>query len=115
VQRLPGELSAEAVLNGAYPFLPTPAALQPRDLEPRSEGFAAERLGRAPPPGVHPRILFSPEQLPELRRRWLETNVGRALHTNLRSRTQEGLRDPSRWSSQLYSALAAGDAPRLRP
>jgi len=111
VQRLPGELSADAILDGAHPFPPTPAALQPRDLRPRNEGFAPDRLGRVPPPGVHPRILFSPEQLPELRRRWLETNVGRALHANLRRRTNEGLRDASRWSSRLYSALAAGDAP----
>ncbi len=105
---LPGELSADAVLNGAYPFPATPAAFA-ADITPRLEGLSVERLGRVPPAGVHPRVLISPEQLPELRRRLNETNVGRALLATLRTRTDDALRNPKNWSASLYTALAAGD------
>ena len=105
---LPGELSADAVLNGGYPFPPTPASLV-TDLTPRLDGFAAERLGQVPAPGIHPRLLISPAQLPELRRRLKETNLGRTLFATLRTRTDNALRDPKSWTSSLYTALAAGD------
>ncbi len=106
---LPGELSADAVLGGAYPFPPTPASLV-SDLAPRLDHFASERLGKVPAPGIHPRLLISPEQLPELRRRLKETNIGRTLFATLRTRTDAALRDPKSWTSNLYNALATGDS-----
>ncbi|MEN9840544.1 MAG: hypothetical protein RL376_344, partial [Verrucomicrobiota bacterium] len=66
---LAGELTAEAILNGAYPFPPSPAGALAGDLTPRLDGLARARLGTTPAPGVHPRLLTSPAELPELRRR----------------------------------------------
>jgi hypothetical protein len=105
LRMLPGELSAEEMLNGAYPFPPSPEVPVTYD----ASGFAAERVSKVPAPGVHPRILLSPEDLPDLRRRLKETETGRALHATLKSRTDGALRDPKQWSSKLYDRLAAGD------
>ncbi len=102
---LPGELSAEDVLNGAYPFPASPEFPVTYD----TKGFAAERVSKVPAPGVHPRILLSPEDLPDLRRRLKETETGRALYATLRKRTDGALRDPKQWSSQLYEKLSSGD------
>ena len=99
------ELSAEDVLNGKYPFPPSPEVKFRNDLS----GFASGRVSKAPAPGVHPRILLSPEDLPDLRRRLKETETGRALYATLKSRTDAALRDPKEWSSTLYAKLAAGD------
>ena len=102
---LPAELSAEEVLNGDYPFPASPDVPVTYD----ATGFATERVSKVPAPGVHPRILISPEDLPDLRRRLVETKTGRALHATLKSRTDSALRDPKQWSSKLYDRLAAGD------
>jgi hypothetical protein len=103
---LPGELSADEVLDGGYPFPPSP----PVETAVNLEGLDAVRLGTVPPPGVHPRILISPDQLPDLRRRLKETNVGRALHATLQRRLGESLRAPGTPGRELYDKLAAGDA-----
>lgn len=103
---LPGELSAEQVLNGEYAFPPSPSV----DVAVNLEGLDKTRLGKAPPPGVHPRILISPDQLPDLRRRLKETNVGKALYQTLQQRLDKSLRDPKYWGSELYQKLAAADA-----
>ena len=102
---LPGELSAEQVLNGEYPYPPSPKVEVTEDWT----GFAKERLGQVPPPGVHPRILISPDQLPDLRRRLKETEVGRALYATMQTRIDGALHDPQNWGSQLYDKLAEGD------
>lgn len=102
---LPGELSAEEILDGAYPFPPSPRV----EVRDDPEGFAAGRLSKVPPPGVHPRILISPEDLPGLRKRLAETENGRLLHAMLKARVEDSLRDPEKWSSRLYQKLAAGD------
>ena len=102
---LSGELTAEEVLDGAYPFPASPHV----DVTSDTKGFAADRISKVPPPGVHPRILLSPEDLPDLRRRLKETETGRALYATLKSRTDGALRDSKEWSSQLYAKLAAGD------
>ena len=102
---LPGELSADEILNGAYPFPSSPVVRVVDD----AKGFSASRISKVPPPGVHPRVLMSPEDLPDLRRRLGETQTGKALHATLRSRTDAALRNPKQWSSTLYDRLAAGD------
>lgn len=104
---LPGELSADEVLNGGYPFPPSPPVQTGID----DHGLARDRLTKVPPPGVHPRILISPEDLPDLRRRLRETNVGIALYANLQKRLDETLRNPAKyWGGELYAKLAEGDS-----
>ena len=102
---LPGELSADEVLNGAYPYPPSPAVEAHED----ATGLARERLSKVPAPGVHPRILLSPEDLPDLRKRLKETETGRALYATMERRIEKALRDPANWSCDLYSKLATAD------
>jgi hypothetical protein len=104
---LPGELTADQVLNGEYPYPPSPKVEAHDDWT----GFAKDRLGAVPPPGVHPRILISPDDLPDLRRRLKETEVGKALYATLQKRLRDAIHNPADWSSQLYDKLAAGDLP----
>jgi hypothetical protein len=102
---LPGELSAEDVLNGVYPWPPSP----PVNTSCDTNGFAFERLTTVPPPGVHPRILISAEELPDLRRRVADTEMGRLLLKNLRGRVHDAIKKPGEWGTRFYAALAAGD------
>jgi hypothetical protein len=104
-QHLPGELSADDVLNGVYPFPPSPTV----ESSELWDGFAKDRISKVPPPGVHPRILISPEDLPGLRQRLKETATGKALYANLERRLDATIRNPKEWGSDLYAKLAAGD------
>ena len=101
---LPGELSAEEILNGAFPFPPSPAVA----VSQRTEGFAPDRLGVVPAPGVHPRILISPDQLPELRTRIAETAIGRALRKQLDERTSIFTKAGT-WEKSFFDTLVAGE------
>ncbi len=102
---LPGELSAEQILNGESPF---PASPKPA-VTINNQGLARDRLTQVPPPGVHPRLLISPEDLPGLRKRLKETNVGRGLYATLQNRLDAALHDPKNWGGEFYEALASGD------
>ena len=102
---LPGELTAEEILNGAYPFPASPQFPVTED----TGGLALERLTKTPPPGVHPRILFGPDDLPDLRRRLAETQAGRTMLQTLRGRTSGTFSNPDHWERQLFEKLAAGD------
>jgi hypothetical protein len=102
---LPDELSAEQVLNGEYPFPPSPKA----EVSFNDIGLAHERLSKVPPAGVHPRVLISPEDLPDLRKRLKETDTGKALYATLQKRLDDTIRNPKEWGNQLYEKLAAGD------
>lgn len=103
---LPGELSADDILNGEYLYPPSPQAAAGEN----STGFAADRLGKVPPPGVHPRILISPDQLPDLRKRLKETETGRAIYEAMRKRIKDAIGNPDKWGAQMYDKLAGGDA-----
>ncbi len=104
-RKLSTESSADEVLDGKYPFPPSPEVKTGSDLA----GFAEDRISKVPAPGIHPRILLSPQDLPDLRRRLKDTETGRALYATLKFRTAGALRNPKEWSSQLYAKLAAGD------
>lgn len=101
---LPGEVSAEEILNGAYPFPPSPKV----DVPVLAEGFAAERLGTVPAPGIHPRILISPDQLPELRARLKTSALGRTLRAQLDERTAIFTKAGT-WEKAFHEALVAGE------
>ena len=50
--KLPGELTADQVLDGQYPFPPSPRV----EAHDDDTGLAKGRLTAPPPPGVHPRF-----------------------------------------------------------
>lgn len=70
------------------------------DFGPRQITFDAtgmRRLNPAPPPGVHPRVYFSPDDLPELRRKYHETESGRLAWNIILcwTETMKGRYDPN--------------------
>ncbi len=101
---LPDELSAEQILNGEYPFPPSPVSA----VTNNDDGLDLKRFGKTPAPGVHPRILISPDELPELRRRLKETECGKMALSVLKERINNALAKPG-WSSDLYQLLVKGD------
>lgn len=76
---------------------------------PDFSGLAMERFKPVPAPGVHPRLLFNPEEVPDLRRRVKETREGQTamevIRKHLRMLTDE------EWASTGYQDLIAGRKP----
>jgi len=101
---LPGELSAEDVLNGVYPYPHSPES----PVGERGEGFDASKLGKVPAPGIHPRILTSPDERAALESRLKNTDMGRTLYANLQDRLKASLHDSKNWTGDFYNALSAG-------
>ncbi|BAM04889.1 hypothetical protein [Phycisphaera mikurensis] len=95
----------EAVLNRDLGYPVSPAVEVAYD----QTGLARDRLGPVPAPGVHPRILFGPDDLPDLRRRSEETAVGRRLRGLMTRRLDAGFRAPGSWTHRAVEALIAGD------
>ncbi len=63
----------------------------------------------APPPGVHPRVLFGPDELPAIRARLESTKPGRMIRDSIRKVTSDLLTGPNAKYAAQYAALAAGD------
>jgi hypothetical protein len=95
----------DRALNGTFNFPPSP----PAPWTPDERGFAKDRLFHVPPPGVHPRILFAPEDLPRIRHELASNEVGRATLAAIRAQLAKGIETKSTWEGQCYAALAAGD------
>ncbi|WOO40597.1 hypothetical protein [Rubellicoccus peritrichatus] len=103
---VPGELSAEAILNGEYPWPDSPE-VEINIVGPEA-GFDPNAFGTAPEPYVHPRILFSPEDLPEIRAGIENTDLGKKAYANLKRRNALAFKDGTAFSN-VYNALLKGD------
>lgn len=98
--------SADQILNGEFPGRKaSPTVLETFD----TNGFAAERLYNVPAPGVHPRVLFAPEDLPRIRQQLRDTEAGRALMDALRKKVADGLEKPGSPVNDCYRKLTHGD------
>ena len=106
---LPAE-KLERALNGTFGFPPSPKV----DATPDDRGFARDRLFGVPAPGVHPRILFSADDLPRIRARFAADAAGIGMLAALRSQLAKGIGTPGTWEEQTFSALAAGDLDAFR-
>jgi hypothetical protein len=95
----------DRALNGTFNFPPSP----PAPWTPDEKGFAKDRLFHVPPVGMHPRILFSEEDLPRIRQRLASNDAGKETLSALRAELAKGLDSKDTWESQCYTALAAGD------
>jgi hypothetical protein len=68
------------------------------------------RVAPPPPPYVHPRILFNPDDLPDLRQRLSATTTsGQLAMANIRTSAAKVTVPTATWRP-AYDALAAGDA-----
>ncbi|MFC1806338.1 hypothetical protein ACFL09_05090, partial [Planctomycetota bacterium] len=77
-----------------WPVEPKPGKL--------SDTFARERFKAPPKPGVHPRIYFGPEDLPAIRKRLEETQVGRLRMAGIRGRLLQASPRREDWESVPY-------------
>jgi hypothetical protein len=100
----------ERALDGTMNFPPSPAV----EWQPNGQGFAADRLFHVPEPGIHPRILFAPEDLPRIRKELTGTEEGRRILSVLRNQVAKGIEDPSTWEGRCYQALSKGNLPAFR-
>jgi hypothetical protein len=103
---LPGEQTASEVLDGKYPYPPSPAVESHDD----ARNFEASRITPLPPPGVHPRILCSPDDLPDIRKRLHETEAGKSLFSAAHALLVKSIGTPGTPGFDCYQALARGDA-----
>jgi hypothetical protein len=75
------------------------------------DGTTVRALSPAPPPGIHPRILFSPEDLPELRRLATTSPARMAAYDALRKIVSETLDSSTAPEGYLLTAIAKGETP----
>ncbi|MEM0966324.1 MAG: hypothetical protein AAGJ81_09280 [Verrucomicrobiota bacterium] len=102
--------SAEQILNGEFPGRePSPA----RQVTHKIEGFDYSRLYSVPSPGIHPRVLFGPEDLPRIRKQFLNNQYAAEMLEQLRARTERNLSGPDGWGSELFAAMASSDLDKV--
>jgi hypothetical protein len=82
---------------------------EPHVLEYDFSGIAADRIKQPPAPGVHPRVLFNAEELPEIRRRLANTKAGKKIHAAIRKHSADQLTGPNAKYAAPYVALIDGD------
>ncbi len=76
------------------------------------EGFAAEKFKPAPPPYVHPRIFFNPEDLPAIRERLKNTKAGQIYYQAITSQVENRMRNYP--DGKLPLAVVKDDNPKSR-
>jgi hypothetical protein len=109
-QPSPARYTVEEYLNGEMPGRkPSPEVKLTFD----ATGFAADRLYHVPAPGVHPRMLFAPEDLPRIREQLNSTIVGREQLAQMKKKSSV-LEAVGTWEADCYSALVKGDLNAFR-
>ena len=98
--------SAEQILNGELPGRKVSPAVEAKH---NREGFAVERLYSVPAPGVHPRVLFGPEDLPRIREQFKASADAAEILRQLRERVEKDLSGPDGWGQEVFDALAVGN------
>ncbi len=110
IAELPGEMPAEDILDGKYWWPDSPPADTSTVDNPH---FVPDAFGKVPPPGVHPRILLSPEDLPALRERIKNTISGRFFYHQITFNQEKSIRKEGTFCYEWLKALAAGDEQRV--
>ncbi len=103
----PAEIALFDGPETVYPGVPKSA----HDLT----GFDPTLLGsKVPPPGVHPRILFSPEDRAMLKTRIDASALGRKARRETADFLKQTLFNPASDEGKIFAQLAAGDTADLR-
>ena len=75
-----------------------------------TNGFNAGLLGsKVPPPGVYPRVLFSPEDLPAMAARVKQSILGQQSLIQMEELFKKSWWDPSTSDGQVFRKLSTGD------
>ena len=71
------------------------------DLKPndKAEGYAADRFSTPPKPGVHPRIYFNAEDIPNIRAKLYRSHVSKKMMELLRGRCLQIAPTPQPWDA----------------
>ena len=97
--------TAQEILDRTIKRKPSPTV----NVEYIEEGFKKNRIAKSPDIGIHPRVLFSPEEVPGIKERLLNTITGKMLLENLRDRTNKSIKKSGTWENLLLEKLAEGD------
>ena len=81
----------------------------PQVFEYDATGLAAGAIKPPPAPGVHPRVLFHPDDLPALRRKLAESKPGKLQMDGIRAVLDKDLTGPKARFAALYDAAVAGE------
>lgn len=103
----------DRALNGTFAWPATPKRFAV-DWKPDDTGFAKDRLFSVPPAGVHPRILFGPDDLPNIRTNLKSNEAGIGIEAGIRALLAKGIDQPSTWEGACFEALAASDLEGFR-
>ena len=106
LQRTP-EYTADQILNADLPGRPPSPPPLPVFFD--DKGFAKDRVFHLPAPGVHPRVLFGPQDLDGIRERLRSTASGRQMLAYTREQIAKGIDKPGTWENALYEDLLRGD------
>ena len=98
-------LSGDKVLNSEMGWKPSPKV----DISFDASGFAQNRLSNVPEPGIHPRILMSPEDIPDVRKRLESTQIGRCLLQTAKDQLNRTIYKEGSKYQRAYQALLDGD------
>lgn len=98
-------LSGDKVLNGEMGWKPSPQV----EFSVDYSGYAKERFSEVPAPGIHPRILMSPEDIPDVRDRLESTEVGKSMLKDVRFRLDDTIYNEGTKYQRAYQALVDGD------
>lgn len=110
-----GETAAETAARTGYTVAELQQYFPPLPVAYETAGLAEGRLKPPPPPGVHPRIAFNPEDLPARRQAVATPSIAQKVYRQVVdgvARTITGERARLRG---LYDRLAAGDTAGLEP
>lgn len=108
-----GETLAETAVRTGYTEAELRKYFPSVKVEFDFAGFARDRFKAPPAPGIHPRVFFNPEDVPELRRRFKETAVGRQSFAHLVKSIAPGgsaAKRTARLALEAYRCLIEDDA-----
>jgi len=109
IYRIPAQESAylpgDSVLNKEMNWPPSPQVT----FSYNDEGYAGRAFSKVPAPGIHPRILMSPEDIPAVRRRLESMEVGHRMIEVVLDRLENTIYKTDTKYQRAYQALVDGD------
>lgn len=113
-QPIPWETLGETAERTGYTVDEIRKYFPPIETEYDLTGLAKERLKKPPAPGIHPRIFFNPEDLPDIRQRLTTTKSGKTIWPVIKKWIDSNIRvdstDRRKTKKELYERLSVGDA-----
>ena len=98
--------TGEEVLNRKSVPIPQPDP----NIKYNDKGFKWDRLSKVPAPGVHPRVVMSPEDIPRIREAIKSNQVAQKAWEELEKQIKMGKAEPSGHSLEGLYALVKEDA-----